>query len=470
MKKIFAITLSLLLLMSLSMTAFAAETVGDDTQPTTSIEQRADITITNTYQHLQHTYYAYQIFKNWFDVDQDGSKSMVNIQFGDDVDATKLRTALQPYSNDVLTNASPVVLAGVISNMGKTMDGQKIANILKNCLKDNATGTMLTYNSSNKTYTANYSDNAGYFLIIEKGENVAGTHDAASAYILRSGGTISVNPKSVYPTVDKQVWDEEDDAEAGHDEGWGESADHEINEEFQFRLIANLPESSDYAFYETYKVIFTDTMSQGVTFDHIDSVTVDGVTIPANGYTVSNVTKGDAGKTWTLTIDDLKVFADVDLSDGAKVIVTYTAYLNENAKVAISSPSTEANVNTVYLQYSNNPKVSGAGNNQLGKTPEDSVFVFTYTADATKYSEKAENGNQLAGAEFKLYRDVECTEEVKLVKRTTDGKYYPILDQTHGTGVAMVSGTDGKFEIVGLDHGTYYIKETKAPVGFKQLM
>lgn len=466
MKKFFAITLSLLLLLSLTMAVFADSSTDDPT-----VESQANIEIKNNEENVPHTYVAYQIFQNWFDVYSDGSKTLVNIQIGADVNETKLKNALKSYTSDDadLSRASPVVLAGIVSAMGKTMDGQEIANILYSCLKDDATGKEFTYNSSTKTYTATYpEETSGYFLIVEKGENVAGKHDAASAYILQSGGSISVTPKSIYPTVDKQVQDESTDAEEGADsDGWGESADHEINEKFKFRLIADLPESSDYAFYETYKVVFTDTMSKGVTFDHIDSVTVDGVTIDANGYTVSGVKAGDAGKTWELTIADLKKITGVDLSDGAKVIVTYTAYLNKDAKVATSSPSSEANVNTVFLQYSNNPKVSGSGNNQLGKTPDDSVFVFTYTANATKYSEKMQNGNELAGAEFKLYRDEECTKEIKLQK--IDGKYYPILDQMDGTGDAMVSGTDGKFEIIGLDHGTYYIKESKAPAGFKKL-
>lgn len=466
MKKFFAITLSLLLLLSLTMAVFADSSTDDPT-----VESQANIEIKNNEENVPHTYVAYQIFQNWFDVYSDGSKTLVNIQIGADVNETKLKNALKSYTSDDadLSRASPVVLAGIVSAMGKTMDGQEIANILYSCLMDDATGKEFTYNSSTKTYTATYpEETSGYFLIVEKGENVAGKHDAASAYILQSGGSISVTPKSIYPTVDKQVQDESTDAEEGADsDGWGESADHEINEKFKFRLIADLPESSDYAFYETYKVVFTDTMSKGVTFDHIDSVTVDGVTIDANGYTVSGVKAGDAGKTWELTIADLKKITGVDLSDGAKVIVTYTAYLNKDANVATSSPSSEANVNTVFLQYSNNPKVSGSGKNQLGKTPKDSVFVFTYTANATKYSEKMQNGNELAGAEFKLYRDEECTKEIKLQK--IDGKYYPILDQTDGTGDAMVSGTDGKFEIIGLDHGTYYIKESKAPVGFKKL-
>ncbi len=52
---------------------------------------------------------------------------------------------------------------------------------------------------------------------------------------------VTATPKGTKPTVDKQVQDEKADAEAGSDaEGWGESADHAINESFKFKLIAKL--------------------------------------------------------------------------------------------------------------------------------------------------------------------------------------------------------------------------------------
>lgn len=57
-----------------------------------------------------------------------------------------------------------------------------------------------------------------------------------------------------------------------------------------------------------------------------------------------------------------------------------------------------------------------------------------------------EKGKRLEGAEFTLYKDAECTEELK----------------------KAVSGTDGRLSFDGLDVGTrYYLKETKAPEGYR---
>ncbi len=51
--------------------------------------------------------------------------------------------------------------------------------------------------------------------------------------------------------------------------GFGSSADHAINEKFQFQLTATLPASPNraYDYYDKYSVTFCDTLSAGITFD-----------------------------------------------------------------------------------------------------------------------------------------------------------------------------------------------------------
>ncbi len=52
----------------------------------------------------------------------------------------------------------------------------------------------------------------------------------------------------------------------------------------RFKLIAKLPVSENYKDYKEYAVTFNDTMSNGVTFESIESVTVDGVKINSSKY------------------------------------------------------------------------------------------------------------------------------------------------------------------------------------------
>ena len=143
---------------------------------------------------------------------------------------------------------------------------------------------------------------------------------------------------------------------------------------------------------------------------------------------------------------------------GSKYVIE-RFHLNENAEVTTASGTT-SNKNTVYLEYSNNPNADGSGS--TGKTPDETVYVFTYQITNTKYKDGVKDENVLKGAEFKLYKNKECTDEVKLVLK--NGTYYPASASENG--VTMVSGDDGKFNIKGLDAGTYYLKETKAPDGY----
>ena len=385
-----------------------------------------------------HIYEAYQIFTGDY---SDGKLS--NVAWGNGITADG-QTALQ---NKYDTTEGEKSAAGVAEAL---VDGDAKAFAKEASAYLDQKYTSGAYN--NGSYEIEVPA-AGYYLVIDQSGSQDGKDDAYTAFILKVAGTAEVSPKSAKPTVDKQVHDEPADAEAGHKDGWGETADHAINESFQFKLVANLPADSDFEAYDEYKVTFTDTMSAGVTFESIASVTVGGKSI--TDYT-STATAGQAGGSWTLTIDNIKIDG-VDLTKGTEVVVIYNAHLNEKAVVNHESGATE-NKNTVGLEYSNNPNGEG-----MGKTPEDTVWVFTYEVDNTKYKNAlpADDGTPLADAGFRLYQN---DQEVSLIYDETLSAYRPTKDGE--TGVEMKSAADGKFNIVGLDAGTYTLKETTTPTGF----
>lgn len=308
---------------------------------------------------------------------------------------------------------------------------------------------------------------SGYYLIVDTStfSDDDFYHAYNSFFLLNVPQTpyvVLVNHKVVKPTVEKEVYDNNDIGSTG---GWGSSADHAINEPFQFRLIAKLPASENngraYDYYKKYTVCFNDTLSDGITFDKLDTVEItngDGSTPQViNNYTLD---PNDPQSSFKLSIDDVKTCVP-DLNKGATITVTYTAHLNENATVNTAGGDTK-NKNRVYLEYSNNPRISTS----LDHTPESEVCVYTYQLNNTKYHDDDTPGNELAGAGFRLYSGKDCTkeQEIKLKKNTTDGTYSPYFGADAGD--EMFSDEHGQFNVKGLDAGTYYLKETTTPADF----
>lgn len=313
----------------------------------------------------------------------------------------------------------------------------------------------------------------GYYLIVDTSPfNEDDFYHAYNSFLLKvtkAEYVFPINYKVVKPTVEKKVYDNDnnDISSAGNNDGWGSSADHAINEKFQFRLIAKLPASKDngraYDYYDKYTVCFKDTLSEGITYDGPDSVVIKSnnntydTTIDPSKYTIT-----ESQNSFVVKIPDVKTCAEgLDLNDGATITVTYTAHLNEKAYVNIAGGGTD-NKNRVYLEYSNNPRNSTS----LDHTPESEVCVYTYQLNNTKYRDDDTPGNELAGAGFRLYSGKDCTkeQEIKLKKNTTDGTYSPYFGADAGD--EMFSDEHGQFNVKGLDAGTYYLKETKTPDGY----
>lgn len=319
-------------------------------------------------------------------------------------------------------------------------------------------------------------DEAGYYLVVDTTPFNPGDFDHAyNSFLLmvtHANWNVPITPKAEKPSVKKEVFDNFDNQDGTSTGVFGSSADHAINEKFQFQLTATLPDSTNraYDYYDKYSVIFHDTLSDGITYDKDDEL--DSVVIKSNGNTY-NIT--DSSK-YTIDTTDLEsqnsfvVNIDVkacakdagfDLNDGATITVTYTAHLNDKAYVNTAGGST-SNINKVYLTYSNNPKDESS----IGKTPESTpVYVYTYQLNNTKHQD-TEKGPALEGACFRLYSDEACTDQSEVQLYQKDGFYYPIKDVLGKEAVEMKSAANGTFNVKGLDAGTYYLKEITPPDGY----
>ena len=319
---------------------------------------------------------------------------------------------------------------------------------------------------------------AGYYLIVDTINFSNGDYyHAYNSFLLvnvpqavQTSYNVTINHKVVKPTVEKKVYDNFDNQDGTSTGDFGSSADHAINEKFQFQLIAKLPAGRDegraYDYYDKYTVCFNDTLSEGITYDGLDSVVIESngtpydITNDSSKYDI-DISNLKSQNSFVVKIHDVKNCV-ANLNDGATITVTYTAHLNDKAYVNIAGGST-SNINKVYLTYSNNPKDESS----IGKTPESTpVYVYTYQLNNTKYHDDDNPNNVLAGAGFRLYSDEACHDEDEIKLKMNDDGTYSRDFSTEGKGVEMISGQDCQINVKGLDACTYYLKETTPPTGY----
>ncbi len=421
-----------------------------------------------------HCYDAFQIFKG--DVSEDNQK-ISNVEWGSSI--AHPNEFLAQLTEDLTigdkfkTNFTAQEAAAVISQWSTSGDYSiAFARCVCNYVYSDGESTPVIQG----VHTGGVKvPKPGYYLIVDTSPfNEDDFYHAYNSFLLKvtkAEYVFPINYKVVKPTVEKKVYDNNDISSAGNNDGWGSSADHAINEKFQFRLIAKLPASKDngraYDYYNKYTVCFNDTLSDGITFDKLDKVEIANVdggdpqVIDADNYTRNP----NGSQSFKLSIDDVKTCAraaNLDLNKGATITVTYTAHLNDKAAVnTADGASNGENKNSVYLQYSNNPSISTS----VDRTTTSDVRVYTYQLNNTKHQD-SENGPVLEGAGFRLYSDAACNDkdEIKLYQ---DGEFYfPIKDATDKNPVEMKSASNGQFNVKGLDAGTYYLKETKTPDGY----
>ena len=406
-KKLFSYIVAIAMIFTL--TAFAGGAVNAANEKTYQLSLQNNGKTT-------HTFEVYQIFTG--DLSNDGTLS--NVQWGNGVSEEGQSTL-----GDAAVKAEELAKSNDDSLPVKTF-----AEDLQKYLQ----------NGTEKEVAANQTASidglaAGYYLVKDKASSQNQTNGAYTSYILKVVKDTTATTKLDVPTVEKKVQDTNDST--NETSGWQDSADYDIGDEIPYQITGTMPANIDA--YTSYKYVFTDTMSKGLTYTKKNATIKIGdkdVTDSFREDVETNDVDGSTVVTWTC--DDLKN-AGVNLTPTTTVVVTYKATLNENAVIGAAG-----NPNTVNLTYSNNPNKDHEG--ETGKTPDDKNKVFTYKTVVNKFDQ---DQNPLAGAAFKLE------------KKLADGSYKIVKEFT--------AGKETTFEFKGLDDGEYKLTESTTPAGYNTI-
>ena len=310
--------------------------------------------------------------------------------------------------------------------------------------------------ATNGNYTATFTGlDYGYYVVAVPGATLANTSGQYATLVSVDSTNVNANIKGSLPTVDKKVQVNGNGAD---------TADAKIGDTLTFTLTSTIPDMSA---YDTYTFNFKDTLSKGLTYGDITSVTVEGVDAPLvkdTDYTVTTTPAAAGNTLLTVGMTDFKNKQQTNA--GKKITVTYTATLNENAVVGGAG-----NVNSATIQYSNDPSSTGTCESE-----PDKVRVFTYGFTVDKYTGDNYNdaATRLAGAEFTLTAKGD-TSAIKFVQvnagsATKDAVYRVAkAGETAGTTTTITTPANGKVVFQGLKNGEYTLTETKAPAGYNKL-
>ncbi len=425
-KRVLALLAAFALVLAMAVPAWAEEATCSITAP-----------------NNRHNYEVYQIFTGTLS-ENNGTKVLSDIKWGQN--GTNGDTPV------TVGKSVPENVLKEITDVAEKSDSEKLKVIEKYV---NLKGEkFITVNSGT---TENVP--AGYYLI-KDADNYDNQHDAYTQFIVEVAGKVIFQPKTDYPTVEKKVQENSKTTGTTGDYGgkYNDVADYSIGDAVPFKLIGSVPDMSQYS---TYKYTFHDTLANSLTAPVKADVKVYISSDKAGSdkqEITSNFTVTVSGQEITVHTDDLKTITD---SADKYILVEYSAVLNSNAAINKENVTgtDKGNINQVYLTYSNNPR----NGSEAGKTPVDTVIVFTYKIEATKVDGGTNKG--LKGVTFRIYK---MSDDKKLYAQVAEGKLKDWIT-TANDNCVLTSGEDGKFSLAGLDDGTYFIEEITPLPGYNSI-
>ena len=410
MKQFLSVLLAAVMILAMSTTAFAVEETGSITindavvGQTYTVYQILDLESYNA----DAKAYAYKVTSTW--------SNFIN---GNDIKGTYVNVDDQGYVTWV-EGASAADFAKLAQAYAKI-------NGITNQGTVTATAAM---DSTAATTTVTFTGlDLGYYLV----DSSLGTLCSLDT----TNPNVTMEEKNEEPTNVKTV--EEDSTNT-----YGEKNDADIGQtvKFQSTIIAQTGA-------ENY--VFHDKMSAGLTYTGVTGITLNGTEVATSNYEVKTSSLSDD---CTFHVVFTKAFCDTLKADD-KIVISYTAAVNENAVVGGSG-----NKNESKIEYGEEGKTT--------TTPPSETTTYTWDVDVFKYAQDGQTEKPLSGATFTLSKNSDGTNPIKLVSKDSNVYRVTTADDTD-TVTEITTDTTGKFTIEGLDADTYYLTETAAPAGYNKL-